>query len=53
MFKVWPIVDEIYEYYKTAESDSLLDAYKKLKDEDITFEELSLVRIKFMSEFAN
>ncbi len=47
------IVDEIYEYYKTAESDSLLDAYKKLKDEDVTFEELSLVRIKFMSEFAN
>jgi ATP-dependent DNA helicase RecQ len=47
------IIDEIYEYYKTAETDSLMDAYKKLKDEDITIEEISLVRIKFMSEFAN
>ncbi len=47
------IIDEIYEYYQSAETDSLNDAYQKLKDEDITFEELSLVRIKFMSEFAN
>jgi ATP-dependent DNA helicase RecQ len=47
------IVDEIYEYYQKAETDSLKDAYKVLKEEDITFEELSLVRIKFMSEFAN
>lgn len=47
------IVDEIYDYYQEAESDSLMDAYKALKEEDITMEELSLVRIKFMSEFAN
>jgi ATP-dependent DNA helicase RecQ len=47
------IIDEVYEFYKSAESDSLKDAYKILKEEDITFEELSLVRIKFMSEFAN
>lgn len=47
------IIDDVYEFYKTAESDSLKDAYKILKEEDITFEELSLVRIKFMSEFAN
>jgi len=31
----------------------LMEAYKALKEEDITIEELSLVRIKFMSEFAN
>ena len=47
------IIDEIYEYYQEAESDSLMEAYKALKEEDITIEELSLVRIKFMSEFAN
>lgn len=47
------IVEEIYDYYKTAETDSIQEAYKALKDEDITMEELSLVRIKFMSEFAN
>ncbi len=47
------IIEEIYEYYREAESDSLMDAFKALKDEDITMEELCLVRIKFMSEFAN
>ncbi|MBK8701581.1 MAG: RecQ family ATP-dependent DNA helicase [Saprospiraceae bacterium] len=47
------IVDEIFEYYQEADSASLMDAYKALKDEDITIEELSLVRIKFMSEYAN
>ena len=47
------IVDEIFEYYQDAETDSLLEAYKVLKDEDITMDELSLVRIKFMSQYAN
>lgn len=47
------IIEEIYEYYQDAESDSITDAYKALKDEDITMEEICLVRIKFMSEFAN
>jgi ATP-dependent DNA helicase RecQ len=47
------IVEEIYDYYKNAETDSINEAFKALKDEDITMEELSLVRIKFMSEFAN
>jgi ATP-dependent DNA helicase RecQ len=47
------IVDEIYEYFKTSETGTLDDAYKALKDEDIEMEEISLVRIKFMSEFAN
>lgn len=47
------IIEEIYEYYQDAESDSITDAYKALKDEDITIEEICLVRIKFMSEFAN
>jgi ATP-dependent DNA helicase RecQ len=47
------IIDEIYEYYQDADTDSLQEAYKVLKDEDITMEELSLVRIKFMSQYAN
>jgi ATP-dependent DNA helicase RecQ len=47
------IVEEIMEYFKTSETGTMEDAYKDLKDEDITFEEISLVRIKFMSEYAN
>jgi ATP-dependent DNA helicase RecQ len=36
-----------------ADTDSLEEAYEELKEEDITLEEIELVRIKFMSEMAN
>jgi ATP-dependent DNA helicase RecQ len=36
-----------------AESDSFHDAYHALKEEDITPEEIQLVRIKFLSDIAN
>jgi ATP-dependent DNA helicase RecQ len=47
------IVEEIFEYFKEAESGDIQEAYKELKEDDITMEEISLVRIKFMSEYAN
>lgn len=47
------IQEEIYEYFMKAESDSFLDAYHALKDEDVTPEEIQLVRIKFLSDIAN
>ena len=47
------IQEEIYEYFMEAESDSFLDAYHALKDEDVTPEEIQLVRIKFLSDIAN
>jgi ATP-dependent DNA helicase RecQ len=47
------IVDEIFEYFKESETGNIKEAYKVLKDEDVTMEEISLVRIKFMSEYAN
>jgi ATP-dependent DNA helicase RecQ len=45
--------EDIYEYFNSAESDSVEDAYKSLKSEDITFEEIRLVRLKYMSEMVN
>ncbi len=45
--------EDIYEYFREAESDSLEEAWAELKDEDITAEEIQLVRIKFLSELAN
>ncbi len=45
--------EDIYEYFKGADSDSLEDAYRALKEEDITFEEIRLIRLKYMSEFVN
>lgn len=55
-----PVVDEgvqddIFDYFMTAEIDEPNAAYHKLKEEDdqITFEEIQLVRLKFLSEVAN
>jgi ATP-dependent DNA helicase RecQ len=45
--------DEIYEYFKESESDSIEVALKQLGEDEYTEEEIRLVRIKFMSEFAN
>jgi ATP-dependent DNA helicase RecQ len=44
--------EEIYDYFKEAQTDDLIAAYHKF-DGDYTEEELRLMRIKFMSEMAN
>lgn len=45
--------DIIYDYFRTAETDSLETAFAALEDEGITMEEIQVMRIKFMSEMAN
>jgi ATP-dependent DNA helicase RecQ len=47
------IVEEICDYLMTADSDSVDDAYKNLKEDDVKYEEIRLVRIKFLSDVAN
>ena len=47
------VLEEIYDYFSEAETDSYEDAFKELEDEDVTLEEIMLVRIKFMTEMAN
>ena len=44
--------EEIYDYFKEAETDDLIEAYREF-DGDYSEEELRLMRIKFMSEMAN
>ena len=44
--------EEIYDYFMNAESDSLEDALNEL-DEDFSEDEIRLMRIKFMSEYAH
>ncbi len=44
---------EIYEYFETAETDNLKTAIKELNAEDITEDEIRLVRLKFISEIGN
>ncbi|HNO71375.1 MAG TPA: DNA helicase RecQ [Bacteroidia bacterium] len=45
--------DDIYEYLRESEVDSIAEALKELGEDQYTEEEVRLVRIKFISEFGN
>ena len=45
--------NEVYDYFKTAESDSAEAGLKVLGENDYSIEDIRLMRIKFMSEFGN
>ncbi|NRB47703.1 MAG: ATP-dependent DNA helicase RecQ [Saprospiraceae bacterium] len=45
--------EDIIDYFMDSESDSVEEAYKELQEDDITIEEIQLVRIKFLSDLAN
>jgi ATP-dependent DNA helicase RecQ len=45
-------VEEIYEYFRESDTDDLEAAFRNL-DDDISEEEIRLVRIKFISDLAN
>jgi ATP-dependent DNA helicase RecQ len=45
--------EEVYDYFRESQSDDLQEALKELGENDYTEEEIRLMRIKFMSEFAN
>ncbi|MFZ5940728.1 MAG: DNA helicase RecQ [Bacteroidota bacterium] len=46
-------LDEIYEYFREAETESVDEALKELGEEEFSEEEVRLVRIKFLSELGN
>lgn len=45
--------EDIYEYFMEAETDNVDAALKELQEDDVTLEEVQLIRIKFLSEMAN
>lgn len=45
--------DEIYDYFMSADSDDIAEALEHCDIEDVSEEELRLMRIKFLSELAN
>ncbi len=47
------IIEEIFDYFKDAATDSIDDAIRTLQEDDITEEEVLLTRVKFMSDIAN
>lgn len=46
-------LEDTYEYFMQAETDDPDLAFQELKEDDVTIEEVKLVRIKFLSEMAN
>ena len=46
-------IEEVYEYFHEADSESIDDALNELGETDYTEEEIRLVRIKFFSELGN
>ncbi|MDB5281115.1 MAG: helicase RecQ, partial [Bacteroidota bacterium] len=47
------LIGYIYDYFRTAETDSIDTAFEEFKGDDVEPENIHLVRIKFMSELAN
>ncbi|MEN0056072.1 MAG: DNA helicase RecQ [Mucilaginibacter sp.] len=45
--------EEVFDYFRTAEADSIDDALAELGNDDYTREEVQLMRIKFISEMGN
>ncbi|MEP6613897.1 MAG: DNA helicase RecQ [Mucilaginibacter sp.] len=45
--------EEVFDYFRTAEVDSIEDALAELGNDDYTIEEVQLMRIKFISEMGN
>ena len=46
-------IDEIFDYFRTAETDKIDSALDKLGEDDFSETEVRLVRIKFLSEIGN
>ncbi len=45
--------ETIIDYFKEADTPDVDVAYQELKDEEITWEEIQLLRLKFLSDYAN
>ncbi len=45
--------EDIFDFFRSSHDDNMEDAYEEFKDRDVTIEHLKMMRIKFMSEYAN
>jgi ATP-dependent DNA helicase RecQ len=45
--------DDIHDYFMNAETDNLQEAFDDTSMSDYSEEEIRMMRIKFMSEYAN
>jgi ATP-dependent DNA helicase RecQ len=45
--------EDIFDYFRNSQDDDLNAAYEEFKNDNVSIEQLQLMRIKFMSEYAN
>ena len=45
--------EEVFDYFRSAETDSLEKAHEELGENEYTIDEIRLMRIRFMSELGN
>ena len=45
--------EDIFDYFRNSPDDNMDNAYEEFKDRDVSIEHLKMMRIKFMSEYAN
>ncbi len=45
--------DDIFDYFRSSSDDDMESAFEEFKDRDVSIEHLKMMRIKFMSEYAN
>ncbi len=45
--------EDIFDYFRSSTDDNIEEAYEEFRDSDIDIEQLQMMRIKFMSEYAN
>ncbi len=45
--------EDIFDFFRNSHDDNMESAYEEFKDQDVSIEHLKMMRIKFMSEYAN
>ncbi len=45
--------EDIFEYFRNSQDDNMESAFEEFKDQDVSIEHLKMMRIKFLSEYAN
>jgi ATP-dependent DNA helicase RecQ len=45
--------DDIFDFFRNSHDDDMEGAYEEFRDRDVSIEHLKMMRIKFMSEYAN
>lgn len=45
--------EDIFDFFRNSQDDNLEAAFEEFKDSDVSLEQLQMMRIKFLSEYAN